>query len=522
MSSEIQEIRAVQEGVDAAFKVAEMETAPDPKRDALRFALAHDPEEFGKQLFSRLIRLPSALCHRAIDEARGDSVIEMPRGHAKTTRGLFLRVMRAVLIEHVPLTVIVADSQDKANAALETVRHELEFNPEVSGLYDEQRGETWGAEKMTTRSGCCVMARGWGQSPRGLIYLGNRPGLIVVDDPEDLESVLSREQRDKTEAQFLSDLMPAREPGAPVVVIGTRIDDDCLVARLARNPMFQHVRFVAIEQEAERQDLWEHWRAIRLGEPGEAGAASALAFYELNASAMDAGAKVLWPERWPYYALQCERLRIGSVAFDREYQMRPYDPTTATFRPDWFRRVKLADLAGAQITRVIGVDSALGRTRSADASAIVVIGRLPSGQLAVLEVDEAVRSPHALVERLFALDAKHKHPAHHVEADGFQDLLRQDVEKESKARGLYLSVRPIMTRGVPKSARIQRLSPMVETGTIVWSDGPGVERLIQQAIHWKPEQKGDDHGLDALEMAVRGLSEGAGGAMKNLGNLGQW
>jgi len=45
----------------------------------------------------------------------------------------------------------------------------------------------------------------------------------------------------------------------------------------------------------------------------------------------------LWPARWPLARLDEERERIGTVAFDQEYQATPRDEAERTFRPEWLQ-----------------------------------------------------------------------------------------------------------------------------------------------------------------------------------------
>ena len=49
----------------------------------------------------------------------------------------------------------------------------------------------------------------------------------------------------------------------------------------------------------------------------------ALAFYQQNRAAMDAGASLLWPEEEDLHALMCMRAESGSAAFEREKQCVP-------------------------------------------------------------------------------------------------------------------------------------------------------------------------------------------------------
>jgi len=86
-------------------------------------------------------------------------------------------------------------------------------------------------------------ARGAGQQVRGILYGDNRPDLIIVDDLEDAESVRSDEQRAKTKAWFFEDVINSINRSRKdwkIVVIGTLLHEDSLLANLLEDPSWYH------------------------------------------------------------------------------------------------------------------------------------------------------------------------------------------------------------------------------------------------------------------------------------------
>jgi len=80
-----------------------------------------------------------------------------------------------------------------------------------------------------------IAAYGAGQGVCGAKNASSRPGLIVADDIEDPEHVISEEQREKLREWFTGTLLHAGHPGTNVIVVSTVLHHDSLLANLV-NP----------------------------------------------------------------------------------------------------------------------------------------------------------------------------------------------------------------------------------------------------------------------------------------------
>jgi hypothetical protein len=105
--------------------------------------------------------------------------------------------------------VIVCAKESLAAELLTNVKVELENNDAILGLYGDLRGDTWTQTKITLRSGHCIQAVGRDQSLRGTKHRDWRPDLVVINDFEDDEEVLSPEGRRRTLRWVLKVLLPA-------------------------------------------------------------------------------------------------------------------------------------------------------------------------------------------------------------------------------------------------------------------------------------------------------------------------
>ncbi|MGI6542957.1 MAG: phage terminase large subunit [Limnochordia bacterium] len=145
------------------------------------------------------------------------------------------------------------------------------------------------------------------------------------------------------------------------------------------------------------------------------------------------------------------------------------------------------------------VDPSLGGSRTADYSAIVTVGRdVQTGFLYVIDAVIERLSPEALMDAIFRCYDRFNHVLIGFETVAFQKVLKLWLDERARKTGRYLPVAEVSQGGLSKEARITRLSPLVENGTIRFSRK--VQRLIEQLVHFP---KGDhDDGPDALEGAV--------------------
>ena len=105
--------------------------------------------------------------------------------------------------------VIIGAKESLAAELLTNIKVELENNDLFKELYGEIRGDTWQTTKITTRKGYCIQAIGRDQSLRGTKHRDWRPDLVVINDFEDDEEILTPDGRRRTLRWVLRVLLPA-------------------------------------------------------------------------------------------------------------------------------------------------------------------------------------------------------------------------------------------------------------------------------------------------------------------------
>lgn len=518
-------------------------------RDFARVYLPHHfrlpPSPMHDQLFDDLLKLSDS-------SEGGRLAVAAPRSHAKTTVVSLAFVLWSLLYDRERFVLLVSATRDQAIKLLADVRSEMTTNERLLEDFPElchregtpPRKKPWRQAFITLSNGAAVRAVGVGQGIRGLKHGAFRPTLVICDDVEELEPAQTEEGRDKVRRWFEQTLLKIGTPQLNVVVVGTILHRDSLLAWLVGTGDREDIdpwasasreearragaawtgrRYRAVERFSDRADLWERWQNIRFGYEdfeGHTGRKACERFLAANHEAMLANTAVLWPDHESYEQLMVIRADEGEQSFQAEKQNTPIDPTSCVFAstevrfwddPDATGRDSFDDVPdllaklGSRAEFYGACDPSLGHLRRGDYSAIITIVRDDrSGVMYVIGADIARVSPDQLIENIVALARTHNYEKFVVESNHFQEMLADELNKRAWRQRLALGVKKVKSR-VNKQARIASLEPLIAQGLVRFSRRH--RRLIDQLMAY-PNGKHDD-GPDALEMAVDVAREGA-------------
>lgn len=509
------------------------------------------PSRMHRELFGQLSELT---------RHRGQRVaVAAPRGHAKTTVVSLAYVLWCMLYRKEMFILILSATREQAKQLLADLTRELRGNerliqdfPEVclpligGSRFNSRRQQISPAEAqgfggdvkvrahhLELPNGTCVRVLGAGQGVRGMKHGRHRPSLIIGDDLEELEATLSGEQRDKTLDWFQKTLLKAGDPRTNVVVIGTILHYDSLLANLTQDAPRRGKAggwdgrvYRAVEAWSARGDLWDRWESIRFGEQDHEGASGvdpSRAYFEANREAMLEGTRVLWPQVEPYEKLMEIRADEGHSSFQSEKQNEPLDPDQCLFREESFRywddprhprsggegyvdaEDLLASLGSNRVYIYGACDPSLGeRGRRGDFTAIITLVQDDkTGVMYIIGADIAKRTPQQTIDTIASLHRAYAYDAFAVETNLHHGLLANELEKAAKHRGRYLNVQQIeSTRN--KIARVQAIEPLVSRGMVRFSRRQ--QKLLEQLRQFP---LGDhDDGPDALQMAIEVAMDG--------------
>jgi predicted phage terminase large subunit-like protein len=424
-----------------------------------------------------------------------------PRGETKSTIVALIFVLWCLATGRKRYVILVADAFEQAAALLEAVKAELEANPRLAMDFPKAvgLGRVWNVGVAITATDAKIQAFGSGKRMRGLRHGPHRPDLVICDDLENDENVKSPEQRDKLQDWLQKTVLSLGEAGdtMDVILVGTVLHYDSVLARLLGNRLWRSRKFKAVIQWPDRLDLWDRWEEILLS----LGEDAARTFYRKNQKAMEKGAVVSWPSARPLYKLMVKRARDGHAAFDSEQQNDPLAGEDAPFAACltfWVERRDDWRYFGA-------VDPSLGKAGAArDPSAILIGGW--SRERGVLDVVEAAirkRVPDKIIEDVITFHERYRCLLWVVEAVQFQEFLRTELIRRAMLRGLAIPARGV-TPIADKALRIEALQPYFAQERIRLH--PSQRALIEQLRHF-PKADHDD-GPDALEMLWQAATRG--------------
>ena len=304
----------------------------------------------------------------------------MPRGSGKSTLCEWA-CLWALLYGHRPFVMLIGADQAIACQMLDSIKSHLEQNDllledfpaacfpvrALEGITARARGQTsggepthieWTADQITLpwidkapSAGGAVRVAGITGRIRGIKHTRPdgktvRPSLVLIDDPQTDESAGSPSQCASRERILSGAILGLAGPGAKIAGLCTitviRPDDlaDRLLDR-AKHPSWQGERTRLVYEWPTADDIWSQYAELRReGQRNGTGTAAADDLYRQNQIAMDAGARVAWPERKnadEISAIQhAWNLRIdrGESAFLAEYQNQPIADDIASDKLD--------------------------------------------------------------------------------------------------------------------------------------------------------------------------------------------
>jgi len=425
------------------------------------------------------LQLASAPFHKILANVLGDvtkTLIEIIgfRDSAKSTYGSLALVLWASLTQRYKFIVIINDTSQQVELSIANIRHELENNRFIKFFFGSVTiGESWSSTNLLLSNGVRIIGRSRGMNIRGIRHRQNRPDLIVVDDPENLQQVRKKENRDKTEQWFNAEVLPARATfGAKLVVIGNLLHNDGFVARLAKNPLFEVMKIPLVDPVTK---------------------------------------KIAWVAKYPNQeALDKKRKEVGATAWAREYLLKiiaeddqVVKETDIHYYPnELLTKRDVNGELGYKITDAgVGGDLAISEKQTADYTAFVsgykILWNKDKKNILILpnifkkRVDFYATQNEALkIAGTMPYGTKF-----YIEEVGYQRSAIQGLQR--KGLSVY-PMRPI----TDKKARLETVAPFIKDGTVLFPEN-GCEALIQSLVNFGIEEHDDD--VDALVYLIMGL-----------------
>ena len=452
-------------------------------------------------------------------DAKGDwGCLCAPRGYAKSTFFALYQVVHAVVYGYKNYALIASDTQAQSHQKVKSIWTELVHNSRLHRVFGRfLNPKNSGAERLLCSNGKSetliesVSAR---TEIRGKRHGIHRPDLIILDDYEHSTEVRNERIREKTEQNFKEVFLKLGSEKTTIVVVGTVLHKQSLLSNLLDEPHWNGRFYKAVIEWADRRDLWGEWREIYIDTDKHPDTKTrmevAREFYEKNKEEMDKGTQVLWPERFSYYSLMEEYIKLGHRAFYKELQNEPIGDESGVFehlyrfKEQWpILEIEHngARIDGERLESFMAVDFSHGdkketSTRKGDFTCVVAGLYDPRRRrLFVMEATLKREAPSKTIERIFEWHMDQEFTKIVLEANSMP-LLRKVLMDTQKKRKVKLPFY-LHEQTENKEARIEAIEPWVTNRRILFNETLP-EELFQQFEDFP--NAGHDDAPDAVEL----------------------
>ena len=297
--------------------------------------------------------------------------IVCPRGFAKTTIFDLAVISWSICYEESKFTILIGKKDKDATQFMDDIQKIFEKNERIVnnfGLLIDKKHYTVNANEIEFINGCDLQAVGSGTSIRGRKYGNVRPTLVIGDDAQDDNDILTEDARNKKydiwckQVENVGHTAVFRKgkkikKATKIVSIGTVLHLECLISRLLRNPDYKTVlkRAIILEDGQKvddifKQPLWEECRKLLYNPKDDNPQETAKKFYLNNYDEMQF--TVLWPEKWDCF----EDLALDYWKNRKTFMSEKMNDATS-IGEKWFTSYR--DMRKAEIERNIFIKTAL-------------------------------------------------------------------------------------------------------------------------------------------------------------------
>lgn len=430
----------------------------------------------------RYVQYPTADFQKELYQLTEDvtirhAVVVAFRGSGKSTIMTVSYPMWAVLgKQQKKFVVILSQTQDQARTHLANIKREFESNELLRKDYGplESESDEWGTSAlMLPQFNARIIAASTQQAIRGVRHGAHRPDLIIADDVENMESVKTREGRNKTYDWFTGEILPLGDRNTKFITIGNLLHEDSLLMRLKEK----------IEAK-EMTGVFQKYPLLRKGKI------------------------CLWPGKYPdEAAVKGEEQSVGNhIAWQREYLLNIIPDEDQIIDPKWFQYYEELPSKDNRdnefLNTFVCVDLAISEKASADCTAVVVVHvygyetknrryyidkRFINKRMTFQQTLETVQGIYQ------GFNTNSQGIKLLVEKVAYQDAAIQVFEHNQ------LSVKGVTIRS-DKRSRLSTASMLFEQGRVYFPANHSCDPIAQQLIGFGVE-KHDDL-VDALSMGL--------------------
>jgi len=400
------------------------------------------------------------------------------RGSSKSTLISLSYVIWSILgKQNIKYIILMSQTTGQSTQLLANVKAEFESNELLRKDFGsfEDPNEVWRSDSLVLpKYGAKIMSASLGESVRGYKHGQYRPQLFIMDDLDDINSIRTKDGRDKTYNFITSEVMPIGDMDTKYIVVGNLLHSDSAV-----------MRFKKEIEEGNRDGIVKEYP-----------------FW-------DKDKKPLWPQKFGTKESVTKLIkRIGNDRiFRQEYLLEIVSDEEQVIEREWIKRYdKIPPFMGNGYRfTAIGVDLAILDKDSADFTSFVVahvfeygdylrVYILPHPVNKRMKFSETESELKSLVE---SLGGKERVKIY-IESVGYQEAFAQRMSEQ----GYYAY--SVGVNSASKRERLLFVSNMVRSHKVLFPKS-GTDELEGQLVNFGTE-KHDDL-ADAFSILIKKIME---------------
>jgi predicted phage terminase large subunit-like protein len=412
--------------------------------------------------------------------------ISAPRGHAKSTAVTFSYTLAEALFRRSKFIIIVSDSEYQASMFLGQIKQALQENEDIINLFHIKRNEKGIVEFeketetdiiVSTTDGhkFRIIAKGSEQKLRGLLWNGQRPDLMVLDDMESDEQVMNKDRRDKFRRWFYGALMPALSEFGKIRYVGTILHQDSMLENLM--PKIGGPFTVVEDLKTYQSKYAGLWVSVK---------------YRAHS---DDFSYILWPDRWSKEALQdmkADYLARGlPEQYSQEFLNIPIDESTAYFKRTDFIAERGEDKKKI-LNYYIAGDFAISEKERADYTVFIVGGVDDQGILHIRNVVRARMDGEEIVSTMIGLQKVYEPLAFGVEEMQISKALGPYMNKAMIEQNVFLNLYKMKPHKTDKQTRAQSIRARMRAGGVRFDKDTDWYQTFEDELTSFPRARHDD------------------------------
>ncbi len=387
--------------------------------------------------FVSLVNFHKDLCNFVTDKQDKKKLILIPRGHLKSKLiTIGYSVQQILKSPKVRILIYSATWQMAVDLNL-SIQRVLQGNSRLKEIWGDISvgAKEWSQDRTRLSENITreptITAAGIENN-----LVGGHYDIIIMDDVVNRDNIGTMDQINKV-VQRYKDSLDLLEPSGQLIVIGTRWHDSDLYGWIL-DPSND------IKSSYEIMVKRAFGGNIMTGEDFAA----------------------LWPEKFTLVELKGRLREEGWSHFSAQYLNDPVPEEDADFKRSWFQYYDASDLKGRLLNRFLVIDPAISLDKSADYTAMVVVGVDENNYVFVLDIVRQRLSPNDLISAIIRLVENWQVLDVGIETVAFQKALAYSLREDLRFKRRPFHITELKPNERSKDTRIKGLQPLYENGKI--------------------------------------------------------